>query len=77
VPEAQEGGPIALVKDGDEIEIDAEVRELNLLISENEMEARRQQFKAPALKYEKGTLYKYARNVVDASRGCITDAPAE
>jgi dihydroxy-acid dehydratase len=76
VPEAQEGGPIALVKDGDEIEIDAETKELNLLISESELEERKKQFKAPPLKYEKGTLYKYARNVVDASRGCITDAPA-
>ncbi|KIW02016.1 dihydroxy-acid dehydratase [Verruconis gallopava] len=75
VPEAQEGGPIALVKDGDEIEIDAEIRELNLLISDAEMEKRRKEFKAPPLKYSKGTLYKYARNVVDASRGCITDAP--
>jgi dihydroxy-acid dehydratase len=76
VPEAQEGGPIALVKDGDDIEIDAEIRELNLLISDSEMEQRKKEFKAPPLKYEKGTLYKYARNVVDASRGCITDAPA-
>jgi dihydroxy-acid dehydratase len=64
------------VKDGDDIEIDAEIRELNLLISDSEMEQRKKEFKAPPLKYEKGTLYKYARNVVDASRGCITDAPA-
>jgi len=75
VPEAQEGGPIALVEDGDTIEIDAEIRELNLLVDEAELAERRKKFVAPPLKYTKGTLYKYARNVVDASRGCITDAP--
>jgi len=75
VPEAQEGGPIGLVRDGDSIVIDAETRELNLLVDEEELVKRRAEFKAPALKYTKGTLFKYARNVVDASRGCITDAP--
>jgi dihydroxy-acid dehydratase len=74
VPEAQEGGPIALVRDGDEISIDAESRELNLNIDQGELEARRREWEAPPLKYTKGTLYKYAKNVVDASRGCITDA---
>ena len=73
VPEAQEGGPIALVQDGDEITIDAESRELNLHISEQEMEKRRKEWKAPPLKYQKGTLYKYAKNVKDASHGAITD----
>jgi dihydroxy-acid dehydratase len=75
VPEAQEGGPIALVRDGDEISIDAESRELNVNIPEEELEARRKEWKAPPLKYQKGVLCKYAKNVVDASRGCITDAP--
>ncbi len=74
VPEAQEGGPIALVKDGDEISIDAENRELNLNVSEEELARRRKEWKAPPLKYSKGTLYKYAKNVTDASQGCITDA---
>jgi dihydroxy-acid dehydratase len=74
VPEAQEGGPIALVQDGDEISIDAESRELNVNISAEELETRRSKWTAPPLKYTKGTLYKYAKNVVDASRGCITDA---
>jgi dihydroxy-acid dehydratase len=74
VPEAQEGGPIALVKDGDEIEIDAETREINLKIEDAELEKRRKEWMPPPLKYQKGTLYKYAKNVVDASRGCITDA---
>jgi dihydroxy-acid dehydratase len=74
VPEAQEGGPIALVRDGDEIEIDAEKREINLKISKHEMHKRRSGWRVPPLKYKKGTLYKYARDVTDASRGCITDA---
>lgn len=75
VPEAQEGGPIALVKDGDEIEIDAEKREVNLMLSRTEMFKRRSGWQRPPLKYQKGVLYKYAKNVVDASRGCVTDAP--
>ncbi|KAF2675339.1 dihydroxy-acid and 6-phosphogluconate dehydratase [Microthyrium microscopicum] len=74
VPEAQEGGPIALVHDGDEISIDAEKRELNLNISDSELEARKKAWTAPPLKYSKGTLYKYAKLVQDASQGCITDA---
>lgn len=74
VPEAQEGGPIALVRDGDEIEIDAEKREINLKITNHEMYKRRSGWRVPPLKYKKGTLYKYARDVTDASRGCITDA---
>jgi dihydroxy-acid dehydratase len=77
VPEAQEGGPIGLVRDGDLITIDAESRELNLNVPEEVLVERRKEFTAPPLKYTKGTLFKYARNVVDASRGCITDAPAE
>ena len=74
VPEAQEGGPIGLVKDGDEIIIDAESRRLDLLVDAAELDRRRDEWKQPALKYEKGTLKKYAKNVADASHGCITDA---
>lgn len=74
VPEAQEGGPIALVKDGDEISIDAEGRELNVNVSEEELASRKKSWQAPPLKYSKGTLYKYAKTVQDASHGCITDA---
>ena len=74
VPEAQEGGPIALVRDGDEIVIDAETRKLNVLVDEAELERRREEWKPPPLKYQKGTLYKYAKNVTDASHGCITDS---
>ncbi len=74
VPEAQEGGPIALVKDGDEVVIDAEAKKLDVKISDAEMEKRRKAWVRPALKYEKGTLKKYASLVTDASHGCITDA---
>lgn len=74
VPEAQEGGPIGLVRDGDQITIDAEANELNVNISEQEMEQRKKEYQAPPLKYQKGTLFKYARFVKDASHGCVTDA---
>ncbi|KAK4502494.1 hypothetical protein PRZ48_005919 [Zasmidium cellare] len=75
-PEAQEGGPIGLVRDGDTITIDAEKRVIDIIdASEEELEKRRAEFKPPPLKYQKGVLFKYARNVVDASHGCITDAP--
>ena len=74
VPEAQEGGPIALVRDGDEVVIDAETKRLDVMVEEAEMEKRREGWARPAMKYEKGTLKKYARLVTDASHGCITDA---
>ncbi|KAL9038762.1 MAG: hypothetical protein Q9214_005153, partial [Letrouitia sp. 1 TL-2023] len=69
VPEAQEGGPIALVKDGDEIVIDAEARRLDVLVSEQEMERRRKDWKQPPLKHKAGTLKKYANLVTNASLG--------
>lgn len=74
VPEAQEGGPIGLARDGDKIVIDAESRLLDLLVDEQELVKRRKQFVPKPLKYTKGTLYKYTKLVSDASRGCITDA---
>lgn len=74
VPEAQEGGPIGLVQDGDVITIDAEKCELNVDVSEQEFTKRRASWTAPPLKYQKGTLFKYARFVKDASHGCVTDA---
>ncbi|KAL7808682.1 dehydratase family [Trichoderma gracile] len=73
VPEAMEGGPIALVKDGDEITIDAEKRIIDVEISEEEMERRRKAWKAPQPRYTKGTLAKYAKLVSNASTGCVTD----
>jgi dihydroxy-acid dehydratase len=73
VPEAQEGGPIALVRDGDRITIDATQNLLSVDISEQEMEKRRGEWEMPAYKANRGTLYKYLRNVKDASHGCVTD----
>lgn len=73
VPEAQEGGPIGLVRDGDKIIIDAEKRLLDLEVDEAELEKRRKEFVPKPWKYTKGTLAKYARQVSDASHGCITD----
>ncbi|KAH8803215.1 dihydroxy-acid/6-phosphogluconate dehydratase [Xylogone sp. PMI_703] len=75
VPEAQQGGPIGLVRDGDTVVIDAETRVLDLKVPEEELEKRRKEFNPPPLKYQKGTLAKYAKLVSDASQGCITDAP--
>jgi dihydroxy-acid dehydratase len=72
-PEAQEGGAIALVKDGDMITIDAETNSITLEVSEQELRQRKQQWKAPKLKVERGVLYKYARTVSSASKGCVTD----
>jgi len=75
VPEAQVGGPIALVQDGDMIAIDAVKNTIDVLnISEDEWARRRSRWKAPELKVRQGTLYKYAKTVEDASMGCITDA---
>jgi dihydroxy-acid dehydratase len=73
VPEAMEGGPIGLVKDGDKIVIDAEQRVLDLEVPAEELEKRRKEWKAPAAKATKGTLRKYAALVSDASHGCVTD----
>ncbi|OMP31510.1 dihydroxy-acid dehydratase [Mangrovimonas sp. DI 80] len=72
-PEAQEGGNIALVKDGDLITIDAETNAIMLEVSEEELQERRKQWKAPKLKFDRGVLYKYARTVSSASKGCVTD----
>jgi dihydroxy-acid dehydratase len=74
VPEAQEGGPIGLVQDGDVITIDAETRKLDVEVSEEEMAERRKSWVAPELKYKRGVLAKYSKLVKDASSGCITDA---
>jgi dihydroxy-acid dehydratase len=73
VPEAQEGGPIGLVRDGDKIIIDAETRKLDLIVEESVLEERRKEFKPKPLKYTQGTLYKYTKLVSDASHGCVTD----
>jgi dihydroxy-acid dehydratase len=73
VPEAQEGGALALVKDGDIITINAKNNILNVDISDEEMEQRRSLWVEPTYKATRGTLYKYIKNVKDASHGCVTD----
>jgi len=73
-PEAYLGGPIALVKNGDAITIDAEKRELTLGITAKEMVARRKAWKKPAPRYTRGVLAKYAAHVTTASQGAVTDA---
>jgi dihydroxy-acid dehydratase len=74
VPEAQVGGPIALVRDGDVISLDAVKNSIDLHVSDDELAQRRQQWTAPPLKVTQGTLYKYVKVVEDASHGCVTDA---
>jgi dihydroxy-acid dehydratase len=72
-PEAQEGGPLALVQNGDRITIDAAENLLSVDVSEAELKARRGRWKAPPYKNTRGTLYKYIKNVKSASEGCVTD----
>ncbi len=72
-PEAFDGGLIALVKDEDIIELDATNNTINLKVADDVIAERRKQWKQPALKATKGILYKYAKQVKDASEGCVTD----
>ncbi len=72
-PEAQEGGPIALVKDGDKITINAETNRIDADLSEQELAKRKAAWKRPDYKFTRGTLYKYIKNVKTASEGCVTD----
>src|SRR5690606_16775280 len=72
-PEAQDGGPIALIRDGDRITIDATACRLDLAVSEDEFNQRRAQWKKPPYKVTRGTLHKYIKTVRSASEGCVTD----
>ncbi|MEI6540638.1 MAG: dihydroxy-acid dehydratase, partial [Planctomycetota bacterium] len=72
-PEAQVGGPLALLKDGDRITVDAEKNEINVDLSVSELAARKAAFVAPPFKATRGTLAKYIRCVKSASEGCVTD----
>ena len=73
VPEAQEGGPIALLNNGDLITIDAELNNISVNLSEEEFKSRRLKWTKPDYKFKSGVLYKYIKNVSDASNGCVTD----
>jgi dihydroxy-acid dehydratase len=72
-PEAQLGGPLALVENGDSITIDAENNRIDVDLSDEELDSRRARWTAPLLKARRGTLYKYIKNVKSASEGCVTD----
>ena len=72
-PEAQEGGNLAHVKSGDIVTIDSEKNLLEVEISDEELNSRQLEWKAPPLKFERGVLYKYAKSVSPASEGCVTD----
>jgi dihydroxy-acid dehydratase len=73
-PEAQVGGNLALVQEGDLITIDAENNRLEVHLSDEVLAQRRATWQAPAPKYTKGVLYKYFKSVSSASEGCVTDA---
>jgi len=72
-PEAQEGGTIGLLEDGDIITIDAETNSINVDVSAKELAKRKEKWVQPELKFKKGVLYKYARSVSSAAQGCVTD----
>ena len=72
-PEAQVGGPIALVKNGDRITIDAKRNTITLEVDPQELARRRARFRPPPLRATRGTLAKYIRCVRPASEGCVTD----
>jgi dihydroxy-acid dehydratase len=72
-PEAQDGGTIGLLKDGDIVTIDAEKNSISVALSDEEIQARKAKWQQPPLKVSKGSLYKYAKMVSSASQGCVTD----
>ncbi len=72
-PEAQEGGPIALVQNGDKVTIDADRKVIEMEVSEDELAKRRNAWQMPEYKADRGTLYKYIKAVRPASEGCVTD----
>lgn len=72
-PEAQDGGPLALVRDGDQIVLDGVRNTIDVKLTKRELAARRKVWQAPPLKATSGTLYKYIKSVKSASEGCVTD----
>jgi len=72
-PEAQEGGPLALVENGDQVTIDADNNSIDMDVSDEEIAARKSRWQAPAYKVNRGTLYRYIKTVKSASEGCVTD----
>ena len=74
VPEAQEGGVIALLRDGDEIIIDAEKNKISVSLTQKELDKRKGDWVQPEYKSGQGILYKYIKSVATASEGCVTDS---
>ena len=72
-PEAQVGGPIALIKEGDKITIDSETGEISVDLTVEELNKRKESWSEPPLRYERGVLAKYAKLVRSASKGAVTD----
>ncbi|KAI8995855.1 dihydroxy-acid dehydratase [Gaertneriomyces semiglobifer] len=72
-PEAQVGGPIALIRDGDVITIDANTKEISVDLKDEELASRRKEWTAPPYQATSGALYKFIKNVSSASKGCTTD----
>jgi len=72
-PEAAVGGPLALIKNGDEITIDAQIREINVSLSQRELSQRKKLWNPPKPRYKRGVLAKYAQQVHSASNGAVTD----
>ena len=72
-PEAQEGGPLALVENGDQVTIDADRNSIDMDVSDEELAARKSRWQAPPFKATRGTLYRYIKTVKSASEGCVTD----
>lgn len=72
-PEAFDGGAIGLIKDNDKIIIDATTNQINVILSDEEMAARKAAWVQPKLKVSKGLLYRYAKTVTSAAEGCVTD----
>jgi dihydroxy-acid dehydratase len=72
-PEAQTGGPIALIEPGDLVTVDAANQTLSVELTVAELAARRARWQAPPFKATRGTLFKYIKNVKSASQGCVTD----
>ncbi|KAL9349498.1 hypothetical protein Peur_056753 [Populus x canadensis] len=72
-PEAQEGGPIGLIRNGDIINVDVRERRIDVQLTDSELEERRKNWTPPPYKATRGVLYKYIKNVQSASEGCVTD----
>ena len=73
-PEAQEGGPLALIENGDLISIDADANTLDVELTDDELAKRKAAWEMPPYRARSGALYKYIKMVKSASEGCITDA---